>query len=65
MKQILKGINAQYFFSIYCPDITNIYHKLRGLDGHNKEIDFSAEEKKKIRAGIIRMLSDIASTLKN
>jgi len=63
MKEILQGINATYFFSRYTT-IKNYKHKLRGIDGNKKPIDFSTQEKKEIVSGLKTMIKDIVASLK-
>ena len=63
MKEILKGINATYFFNKYTT-IKNHKHKLRGVDGNKKPIEFSISEKKEIVSGLKAMIKDIVASLK-
>jgi hypothetical protein len=62
MKQKLKEINCNYFFPNYT-SIKNWKHKLRGIDGNGKEIDFNKIEKKEIKAGLEKMLQDCIRSL--
>lgn len=61
---IFKIIVAKQFFENYCPDISNVKHKLRGTDGNGNPIDFTTEDKKKIKAGVSQMTKDLKA-LKN
>lgn len=56
---IFKVIVAKQFFENYCQDITNVKHKLRGTDGNGNPIDFTPEDKKKIKAGIQKLSKDL------
>lgn len=56
---LFRFIVAKQFFSEYCPEIKNVKHKLRGLDGNKSPIDFSPEEKRKIRQGVTRLIVDL------
>lgn len=56
---IFKVIVAKQFFENYCPEITNVKHKLRGTDGNGSPIDFTPEDKKKIKAGIQKLSKDL------
>lgn len=47
--QFFSLIIAKEFFTKYCPDIPNYKHKMRGVDGNRKPIDFTAEDKAKMR----------------
>jgi hypothetical protein len=60
---ILTGINAAFFFPCYTK-VKNFKHKLRGVDGNGKQIDFSADEKKEIIEGVKNYAKYIASSLK-
>lgn len=61
-EEFFKIIPARQFFTKYCPQVTNYYHKLRGRDGNNKPIDFTDEEKramKKAAAALGKELSKV------
>ena len=62
MKHKLKEINCNYFFPNYT-DIKNWKHKLRGIDGNGKEIDFSKDEKRQIKAGLKKMFADCIKSI--
>ena len=64
MKEILKFISGKHFFPIYCKEVGNYTHKMRGKDGHGKAIDFTKEDKKLIAAGLKEMTKDILLKLK-
>jgi hypothetical protein len=60
---LFKFVVAKQFFETYCPDIKNVKHKLRGLDGNKNPIDFTPQEKSKIRDGVRRMIVDLKNSL--
>ena len=62
MKKILREINANYFFANYV-DIKNWKHKLRGVDGNGKPIEFNAAEKRCIKAGLKKMFADCIKSI--
>jgi len=64
MKEILKYISAKHFFADYAKDVRNFTHKMRGVDGNGKAIDFSDEDKKLIASGLKEMMKDTVSKLK-
>lgn len=47
------------FIKEYCPKVTNIKHKLRGMDGNKKPTDFSEKEKSEISKGLQKFAKDI------
>lgn len=63
MKEILKYIAAKHFFADYAKDVKNFTHKMRGVDGNGKPIEFSEEDKKEIKAAIKQMVADITKKL--
>lgn len=65
MKEILKYISAKHFFADYASSVKNFTHKMRGTDGNGKPIEFTAEDKKLIAAGLKEMTKDIAGKLKD
>lgn len=58
---IFQVIVAKYFFENYCPEVTNVKHKLRGIDGNGNPIDFTAEDKKKMRIALMQLGKDLKS----
>lgn len=54
-----KFIKAEPFLKEYCPSVKNVKHKLRGVDGNKKPIDFSDNEKAEINKGLKRFSKDI------
>jgi len=55
-----KAIVAKFFFEVYAPGIKNFKHKLRGVDGNKKPIDFNDAEKSQIRAGLKKLFKDLS-----
>jgi hypothetical protein len=53
--QFFKLVPARQFFTKYCPGITNYYHKCRGYDGNKKPIDFTDDDKAKMRKAAAKM----------
>jgi len=64
MKQIFQYISAKSFFQDYAPEVKNYTHKMRGVDGNGKEIEFTKDDKKAIRAGIRKMSKELAGLVK-
>ena len=64
MKEILKYISAKHFFADYAKDVKNFTHKMRGIDGNGKPIEFTPDDKKAIIAGLKQMAKDISTQLK-
>lgn len=58
MKELLKYISAKHFFTDYATSVKNFTHKMRGIDGNGKQIDFTEEDNKAIAAGINEMAKD-------
>lgn len=56
---LFQVVVAKYFFENYCPEVSNVKHKLRGIDGNGNPIDFSPEDKKKMRAAINQLGKDL------
>lgn len=63
MKEILKYLSAKYFFTDYAKSVKNFTHKMRGVDGNGKPIEFTEEDKKQIKAGIKQLSSDLQKQL--
>jgi len=63
MKEILKYLSAKYFFTDYAKSVKNFTHKMRGVDGNGKPIEFTDEDKKQIKAGIKQLSSDLQKQL--
>lgn len=61
MKDIFKYITAKYFFQDYAPNVKNYKHKLRGIDGNKKPIEFSEQDKAEIEKGIEKLFKDLGA----
>lgn len=59
IKEILQHLNAAKFFKEYLPHIKMYKHKMRGIDGNGKKIDFSEKEKKEIVKAVNQFARDI------
>jgi hypothetical protein len=64
MQEILKYLSANHFFRDYCSEVKNFTHKMRGKNGNGKPIEFSADDKKLIVAGLKKMTADFIMKLK-
>lgn len=53
--QFFKIIKANNFFTQYCPGVVNYKHKLRGIDGNKKPIDFTAEDKELMKKAALKL----------
>jgi hypothetical protein len=58
---IWKYIKADQFFADYAPEIKSYKYKIRGSNSRNNPIDFSKEEKNKIKKALKRMLAQITN----
>ena len=59
-KEFFEIIRAGKFNERYSPEVTNFYHKLRGMDGSNKKsIDFSDEDKRLMKLAAKKLAKDI------
>ena len=56
-KQLFKIIPAKQFFTKFCPDVRNFYHKSRGTDGNGKPITFSAQDNVLIHNGVKKLIN--------
>ena len=63
MKEILKYISAKHFFTDYAKSVNNFKHKMRGVDGNQKPIDFTDADKKKIKAAFKKLSNDVLKQL--
>lgn len=57
---IFKYIVAKYFFQDYAPTVKQYKHKMRGIDGNKKPIEFSEADKAAIQKGLKQLLKDMA-----
>ena len=58
-EEFLKLVPARQFFTQYCPGVKRYYHKLRGVDGNKMPLDFSADDKEAIKAGLKKLAQDL------
>jgi len=65
MKHLLRPLNARVFFTLYCPQVGNYTHKMRGRDGHGRPLQFTPEDKQLIAAALKQMAAEISKQLKN
>lgn len=59
MKEILKYLSAKNFFTDYAKSVKNYKHKMRGIDGNAKPIEFTDDDKKQIKAAVKKLSSDL------
>jgi hypothetical protein len=57
-------IKADTFFREYLPHIKSYKHKIRGKNGRGNPVDFSPEEKRKIKQALSRLFKDLGSSIK-
>lgn len=58
-EEFFKIVPARQFFNKYCPDVKRFYHKMRGIDGNKKALDFSADDKVKMKQAALRLAEDL------
>lgn len=58
-KEILSHLNAAKFFATYLPHIKRVKHKMRGMDSHGKELDFTDQEKQQIIEAVQKFAQDV------
>jgi hypothetical protein len=58
--EFFRLVPAKQFFAQYCPEVKRFYHKMNGIDGNKKPIDFSPEDKKKMKVALKSMIKDIS-----
>lgn len=58
-EEFFKIVPARQFFKNYCPEIKRYYHKMNGIDGNKKAIDFTDEDKKIMKAGVKQLIKDL------
>jgi hypothetical protein len=58
-KGFFKLVPAAQFFNNYCPEVTNYYHKLRGVDGNGKPISFTENDKRIMKEAAQRLANDL------
>lgn len=57
-KDLFKYIKANQFFKYYAPEVNNFKHKIRGISGNRKKLNFSNTDKEYIKLGLLQMLSE-------
>lgn len=60
---IFKYIKASQFFASYAPGVTQYKHKIRGLSGKSRPIEFNEEDKKTIKTGLKKLSADLQKEL--
>lgn len=60
--EFFRIVTAKEFFTKYCTEVTNYKHKMRGIDGNKKPIDFTDEDKRYIRKAAAKLGIDISKT---
>lgn len=61
---ILEIIKASKFFPLYCPKIKDWKKKMTGKNGRGNPVEFSADEKKQIKAALKVLFKDLESSIK-
>lgn len=61
---VFKYIKAEQFFKDYLPEIKSYKHKIRGKNGRGNPVEFSAAEKKQIKAALKSLFKDLESSIK-
>jgi hypothetical protein len=57
--EFFKLVPAKQFFTQYCPEVKRFYHKMNGIDGNKQPIDFSPEDKKKMKLAVKAMVKQL------
>jgi hypothetical protein len=58
-KEFFTLVPACQFFNKYCPEVRNYTHKMRGIDGNGKPIDFSESDKAIMKDAAQRLANDL------
>ena len=58
-QKLFNIIPAARFFKRYCQGVTNWTHKCRGVDGNKRPIQFTKEDRLKIKDGKLKLIEDI------
>lgn len=61
---VFNYIKADTFFREYLPHIKSHKHKIRGKNGRGNPVEFSAAEKKKIKAALKSLFKDLDRSIK-
>jgi hypothetical protein len=56
---IWKFIKADQFFPKYCQEVKNYKQKIAGKNSNGNPLDFNAQEKKQIKAGLKKLFKDL------
>lgn len=66
IKEVMNYISMRKFLPKFCgmEYTMMVRHKMRGKDGHNRPIEFTKQEKEKIRKGRILLNKHIKNCLK-
>lgn len=64
MRFVFELVKASKFFERYATGVSNYKHKLRGIDGNGKPIEFSKDDKKVIVKGLKEMFKDLFKNAK-
>lgn len=57
-EELFTIVTISRFFPKYAPGVKRYNHKMRGIDGNGKPLDFSKEDKKAIKQGVKQMAKD-------
>ena len=61
---IFEYIKAAKFFPTYCPEIKDWKKKMTGKNGRGNPVEFSAAEKKQIKAALKSLFKDLEGSIK-
>jgi hypothetical protein len=61
---IERFIKASNFFPLYCPNIKDWKKKMTGKNGRGNPVEFSAAEKKQIKAALKSLFKDLECSIK-
>lgn len=61
---IERFIKASNFFPFYCPNIKDWKKKMTGKNGRGNPVEFSAAEKKQIKAALKSLFKDLECSIK-
>jgi len=62
-ERYFKYIKASNFLPEFCgiENSTTTYHKIRGLNGNKKPVDFTDAEKAQIRKGLKKLVKELSA----
>lgn len=58
-KEFFTFVPARQFFSKYCPGVRNYTHKMRGIDGNGKPIDFTESDRSIMKEAAQALANDL------